>query len=76
MPTKQPPTFSGQLREAIEAGPKTRYQIAKETGLDEGLLSRFVHGKSGLSVSSIDKLCECLGLELRPFERTRAKKGR
>jgi len=76
MKAKQPRKASDQLRQAIEAGPKSRYQIAKETGLDEGLLSRFVHGKSGLSIPSIDKLCECLGLEIRQVRRPRATKGR
>lgn len=68
-------TVSDQLRQAIEAGPTSRRQISFAIGLDESVLSRFVHGKSGLSILSIDKLCKLLGLELRPIEKPRAKKG-
>jgi len=64
---------SEQLRAAVEAGPLTRYEISKRTGLDEGLLSKFVHGHTGLSFRSIDLLCQCLGLELRPVEPTRKR---
>ena len=61
-------TVSEQLRTAVEAGPITRYEISKRTGLDESLLSKFVHGQTGLSFRSIDILCGCLGLELRPVK--------
>jgi len=71
MRMRRPNQVSEQLRKAIVAGSKSRYQIAKETGLDEGLLSRFVHRKSGLSMESIDLVSECLGLEL--VERRKAK---
>ncbi len=68
-------SVSDQLREAIEAGPMSRRQISKATGLDESVLSRFVHGKSGLAVPSIDKVCKLLRLELRPIKKPRVKKG-
>ena len=41
-------TLTNQLRKAIDAGGKSRYQIAKETGIDEATLSRFMHGKGRL----------------------------
>lgn len=67
---------SDQLRQAVETAPISRYELAKRTGLDEGLLSRFVHGKTGLSMASIDLIAECLGLELAAKPRSPAKKGR
>ena len=56
-----------QLRAAIAAAAEagvTRYRISKETGVEQSALSRFVHGKVGLDLSSVDKLAAYLGLEL------------
>ena len=58
-------TISGQLRAAILAAPVTRYRIAKETEISASVLSRFVNGKSGLDLPTVDRLCEYLGLELQ-----------
>ena len=75
MARKKKNTISDQLRAAVEASPMSRYEICKQTGLDKGLLSRFVHGESGLSFRSLDTLCELLKLELRPV-RAKAPKPR
>ena len=69
--------ISDQLREAILNADKSRYRIAQETGLSEAALSRFVNGVCGLSLDSIDKVGECLGLEITTGKRKRRKsKGR
>jgi transcriptional regulator with XRE-family HTH domain len=57
-------TISDQLREAIKTCGKTRYQISQESGIDEAALSKFMNEKVGLSLPTIDKLCECIGAEL------------
>ncbi len=57
-------SFSDELRNAILRSNKTRYQISAETGIAQSVLSRLVSGKSGLSLASIDAVCECLGLTL------------
>ena len=54
----------------------TRYAISKATGLPQSQLSRFVHGQEGLSVDSIDRICELLGLRLIGPKKTRIKKGK
>lgn len=53
-----------QLRQAIRAGEKTRYKLWRETGIDQGQLTRFMAGESGLSVESTEKLIGALGLEI------------
>jgi transcriptional regulator with XRE-family HTH domain len=68
--------ITDRLRQAIEAGPKSRYVLAKETGIDPATLCRFMHGQGKLSADGIDLLAEALGLELvvrRP--RKGGKKG-
>ncbi len=64
-------SFSEVLRRAILKSKLSRYEMWKETGIDQAVLSRFIHGKKGLSMESIDKLVDLLGLELRP----RTRKG-
>ena len=62
---RKPKPLSEQLREAILDADISRYRISKETGLTEAGLSRFVNHLSGLSLDSLDKIGECLGLEIR-----------
>jgi hypothetical protein len=59
------------IGQAIEKCGKTRYEISKETGIDQAILCRIVNGGS-CGMKTADKLCKYLGLELRP----RQKKGR
>jgi len=69
--------FSDQLRTEIERAPMTRYRIAKETGVPASQLSRFVNRQGGLSLESIDKVCELLGVRLttdRPKRQPAAKR--
>ena len=68
--------FSDQLRRAVEQSDKTRYRISKETGIDQGNLARFVNQGAGLSMDSVDTLCECLGLRLVAEGKVPNKKGR
>lgn len=63
---KKPQRVSDQLRSAIEASSETRYAISQATGVDQAVLSKFVHGERGVSLDTFDVLCEHLGLELKP----------
>ena len=65
------PTIYDQIREAIEANEKSRYRMAKETGIGEAHLCQFMAGTKGLSVEALEKLADCLGLEIttRPIRR-------
>lgn len=56
--------LSEQLRQAVTHSEKTQYRIAKETGILQSTLSRFVRGQCGLGLDAIDKLCECIGARL------------
>ena len=65
--------LSDQLRAAIDASGLSRYAICKAIGLDQSVLSRFMAGKSGLAVETIDRLGELLALEL--VTKSRPAKG-
>jgi|WetSurMetagenome_2_1015567.scaffolds.fasta_scaffold1399539_2 hypothetical protein len=59
------------IRQAIEKCGRSRYQISKETGVDQATLCRIMNGES-CGTKTADLLCEYLQLELRP----RRAKGR
>jgi hypothetical protein len=63
--------MSNTVRKAIEGCGVSRYQIAKETGITESSLSRFVASGKGLSVEALDKLFAHLGLDVVPKKRKR-----
>ena len=59
------------IAKTIDNSGKSRYQIAKETGVDEAVLCRIVNGGS-CSIKTADILCKYLGLELK----TKKKNGK
>ena len=74
MPKKQP--FSEELRRAVLRADLTRYEISKRTGIAQSILSRFVNQGAGLSMESIDLICECLGLRLVAEDKPKKRKGK
>jgi hypothetical protein len=71
--------LSEQLRQAIVRASVTRYEISKETGVDQAALSKFVLGQRGISVEAMDAVGLYLGLTIttsrRPRRRQAKKKG-
>jgi transcriptional regulator with XRE-family HTH domain len=66
-------SFSDQLRQAIRDSGQSQLSIGRATGVQQAVLSKFLSGRRGLSIESIERLVEHLGLELHP--RTLAAKG-
>ena len=62
--SKPKPTMTDVLKAAIEESGLTRYRIAKDTGIDEAALMRFMRGETSLRLDKADVLAEYLGLEL------------
>ena len=56
--------LSDQIRAVIESSGVTRYRISKQTGIAESVLSRFMHGRAGLQMDTLDTLGEFLELEI------------
>jgi hypothetical protein len=61
---RKPIKLTEQVRQAIDACGKTRYQISQDTGIDQATLCRFMGGKGGLSNPILDTLGEYLGLRI------------
>ena len=53
-----------RIQEAIRSGGMSRYAISKATGIDQGLLCRFLKGQSSLSFETADKVLDALGMEV------------
>ncbi len=61
---------------AIEGSDKTRYRIAKDTGISQTQLSRLMSGERGLSIDALETLADYLGLEIVMRPKRRRRKGR
>lgn len=64
------------IRRAVEASGKSRYRIAKESGVSAGQLSRLVNGERGMTVDTIDRLADYLGLRITIEPKAKTRKGR
>jgi|GEM_PF-519195 len=58
------PLLSEQVRQYLATCGQTRYLVARETGVAQSILSRFMAGETGLSSASLDALGKYLGLEV------------
>ena len=69
-------TVLDDIRTAIDRSEVSRYAISKATGIDQGQLSKLMGGEAGLSIASLERLAEFLGLEIviRPNRRQKGKK--
>jgi predicted XRE-type DNA-binding protein len=67
--------LSDQIRRAIDASRVSRYRICALIGLDKSVMSRFMAGKCGLAVETIDKLGELLGLRIVVEKKLKTSKG-
>ena len=63
---KPKPTLTDVLKAAIEQSGVTRYRIAKDTGIDEAALMRFLRGEISVRLDKADRLAAYLGLRLLP----------
>lgn len=65
-----------RLKQAIRESGKTRYRLAKETGIAQSALSRLVSGERGLSIDAAEKLARALEMEIIIRPAKRRDKGR
>jgi hypothetical protein len=73
--TKKQEKLTDQLKAAIMTADKSLGQIARESAIDIATISRFLHGKGGLSMDGLDRIADVLGVRLCKTKKTRVKKG-
>ncbi|HEY2414540.1 MAG TPA: helix-turn-helix transcriptional regulator [Pirellulaceae bacterium] len=66
-PPTQPPkpesgAISDALRTAVKASPKSVYQICKESGISQIVVSRFLSGERDIRLATADRLAHALGI--------------
>ena len=57
--------FSEQVREAIRQSGLSQYAICKACGIDKSYMSKFMSGKVGLRMASLDQIADLIGMEVR-----------
>jgi plasmid maintenance system antidote protein VapI len=65
-------TLTEQLKQAVAATGKSVTAVARESGVPQPVLHRFVTGERGLLLDTADRLCAYLGLHLHPAVEVRA----
>jgi transcriptional regulator with XRE-family HTH domain len=66
-------TLTDEIRLAVDASGLSRYRICKTLGIAESMLSRFMSGKAGLSLDTLDRLAKLLDLHLAAAKRSKKK---
>lgn len=61
------------IRAAVKASEHTPYAIAKGAGIARSQLSRLLSGESGMTVDTLERLADFLGLRIRV--EPKSKKG-
>ncbi len=74
MMSKRRRSFSDEVRQAVDASDMSRYRICQEIDLNQSTMSRFMAGRSGLSLDTLDRLAVVLDLHVVASKRRR--KGR
>jgi plasmid maintenance system antidote protein VapI len=67
--------ISDDLRDAIRASGKSLTAIAKESGVPQPMLTRFMNGQD-LRLATADKLAKYFGLSLSPPSPKRKPRGK
>ena len=56
--------ISDALRHAIQTSPKSVYQICKEAGISQIVVSRFLSDERDIRLATADRLAKALGIEV------------
>lgn len=67
-------TYAEMIRATVEARGLTAYALARDSGVNSAVVGRFLKGERDVTLTTAEKLCRALGLELRPVRRR--KKGK
>ncbi len=64
-------SFAETIRTAIKRDGRTRYKISQDSGVNQAVIGRFVHGERNLNLLTAERLCKVLKLELRSVKTKR-----
>jgi len=61
--------LAADIRREIKRQGLSKYRVALDAGIDRAVAVRFINGERGLTLDTASKVCDMLGLELRPTRR-------
>ncbi len=67
--------MGNRLREVLKREGVTAYRLSKELGIDQGMLSRFFHGKQNLSLPKLERIADYLGYDIEFVKRKHSRRG-
>jgi transcriptional regulator with XRE-family HTH domain len=67
--------LSAQVRRAVDRSGMSRYAICKAIGMDQSIMSRFMNGKGGLQMDSLDAVADLLRLNIVAEKPRKGKVG-
>ena len=67
-------TWEDVIRAACKDHSESLYALAKESGVDQGQLRRFVAGQQSIGLATAEKLGRVLGIELTGPKQRRKKR--
>ena len=68
--------ISRQLRAMIEARGQSAGELSRASGVDRGMILRFLAGKRDIKLDTVDRLADVLGLRLIEGAPVKAKPAR
>jgi transcriptional regulator with XRE-family HTH domain len=67
--------MGNRLKDILTREGVSAYRVCKDLGLDKGQLSRFLNGKSNLTLLKIERIADYLGYDLQMVKRKSSRKG-
>jgi transcriptional regulator with XRE-family HTH domain len=67
--------MGNRLKDILTREGVSAYRVCKDLGLDKGQLSRFLNGKSNLTLIKIERIADYLGYDLQMVKRKSSRKG-
>lgn len=67
--------MGNRLKDILTREGVSAYRACKDLGLDKGQLSRFLNGKSNLTLIKIERIADYLGYDLQMVKRKSSRKG-
>ncbi|MDY0280870.1 MAG: helix-turn-helix transcriptional regulator [Salinivirgaceae bacterium] len=63
------PMMGNRLKNIMEQEKVTAYRLWKDIGIDQGQLSRFLHGEESISLKKLEQIADYLGYDLKLVKR-------
>ena len=70
------PMMGNRLKDILNREKVSASRVCKETGIDRGMMSRFLNGKINLSLKKLILIADHLGYDIEFVKRKPSRKGR